>query len=387
MILPESGDTTKWLSTLGSATVDISAHCNVLRGGQVFDDVPVEKIAYTLDRTAAIRRTCTVSLTPQISGNKVDLAWQDTFAPWGNEIRPWYLITFPDGSTDEVSLGTYTIVSSTWAFSGTDLVITIKGEDRSTLLSLAEALIPVTLPGVTIDQAISEFVSSQNFGVPIQINVQPTSVMVPATGAIVKPGKTIWSQVLELAAAANYEVFFDVYGNLVGQTIPTPNANNAVVTVTTLAASGALTATANATRKKIYSEFGVVGAGTQYSISTKTGKMIHKKVAIYGQAADTNPNSPTYTYGAFGSIGKLTRSGIVSTQAAADEMAAGLLAQQVGAATAMDLSILPFPLLDCWDVVNATVPEIGVQGSYVVDGYTLDVHFSGTQKLVIRQVF
>ncbi len=388
MISPQSGNTAKWLTLLTDPNPQVTAHVNVMRSGMVLADYPIETAKVTLDRTAAVRRTCTLTVAPQVgSGTTLDMSWMDLFAAAGNEVRPWFQVTFSDGTTDEVCLGTFTIVTTKWTFSGTDVTATVSGSDRSYILSEAEALVPQTLSGVTVDQAIEQFISSHNFGVPINYNIVPTSDLVPATGAIVKPGKTAWSQVTDLAASAGYEVFFDNLGTLVGRPIPNPSASAQVLSVDTVSRSGLVTVTSTSTRKKIYSVFGVVGAGTIEVTSPTTGNLIHKKVAIYGQAADENPGSPTYANGAFGSIGKLTRSGIVSTQAMANSMSAGLLAQQVGAMTALDVEILPMPLLDCWDVVGVSVPMLGVAGAYVVDGWDLTVHFTGTQTLTVRQVF
>ena len=387
MILPESGNITPWYSLLTSPSVYVKAHVNILNGGVVIADYPIETASVTLDRTASVRRTCTVTVTPELNGGVVDLQWQSLFAAKGNEIRLWYQVTFADGTTDEVNLGTFTIMSSESHFTGTDLSVKITGKDRSALLTLSEALVPQLIPQTTVDQAITQFVSSYTFGFPMAYNVVPTPNTLPATGALVKPGKTIWSQVTDLAASIGYEAFFDVQGTLVARPLPTPSATAQVANVTSTARSGLVSMTTTSTREKVYSVFGVAGSGVVYFTSPKTGKLIHKKEVLYAEAVDTNPSSPTYAYGQFGQIGKFTRSGLATTQAMAQDMADGLLQAQLGKASQLEIEILPFPLLDCWDVVGISVPEVGISGAYVVDGYDLTVHYSGTMKLTVRQVF
>ena len=387
MILPESGDITPWFALLTSANLFVNAHVNVMRNGVVIADYPIESGKVTLDRTASVRRTCSINVTPVLSGATVDLSWKDLFAAEGNEIRLWYEVTFADGTTDEVNLGTYTIVKSDFQFNGTDLVVKVIGNDRSYLLSESQALSPVTIAQTTIDQAITQFVSSYSFGFPMAYNVVPTTSVLPSTGGIVKPGKTIWSQVQDLAAAAGYEAFFDVQGTLVGQPLPNPSAASKLFDVTTESRSGLVSVTATSTREKVYSIFGVAGSGTVTATSPKTGNIIHKKEVLYASAIDTNPSSPTYAYGSFGEIGKFTRSGIATDQATAQAMADGLLQQQLGKSTELQVEILPFPLLDCWDVVGVSIPSLGVDGTYVVDGWDLTIHYTGTMNLNVRQVF
>ena len=388
MILPQSGNLTEWIDNLNNSSLSISGHVNVMRNGVVIDDFPIETCRVTLDRTAAVRRTCTVTVAPEMVGT-VDMSWQALFAADGNEIRPWYQVTFPDGTVDEVILGTFTIVESQTTFTGTDVVVKVSGSDRSYLLSEAEQLSPLTLPSSTVAVAIETLVSQFSYGFPVSFIITPTTALLPSTGAIVKPGKTVWSQVQDLAASISYEAFFDPYGNLVAQPIPNPSAGSQLVTVDTTSSggSGLVSATAVSSRKKIYSVFGVVGNGTESVLDTTTGLYVNKKVAVYGQASDLNPADPTYVYGNFGEIGKLTRTGLVSSQSSADTMAAGLLQLQQGAMTGLNVEILPFPVLDAWDVVGVNIPMLGVNGSYVVDGWDVQIHFTGTQTLTVRELY
>ena len=326
MIYPQSGNIAPWLALLGNPNQTIDCHVNVMREGGVIADYPVESATIVLDRTQTIRRQCTLTMAP-VGDQTLDPSWMDLFSAAGNEVRPWYRVTFTDGTQDEVCLGTFPIVETTWEDSGPDVVTTVKGQDRMFLLNESEQLVPYTIASTTIDQAISELVNSQNWGMPIPTNIVPTSAMVPTTGAVVKAGKTMASQITELAAVAGYEAFMDEFGTLVARPIPTPSDQAPVVQISTLISSGMKTAKMTSTRQKIYSAFGVVASGTTTAVSPTTGKVSAKKAAIYAEADDTNPASPTYFAGAFGKISKLTRSGLATDSATAQAMADGLLAQ------------------------------------------------------------
>ena len=382
MIMPQSGSAAAWLANCASSATIISAHANIMTDGVVMADFPLESGSVTLDRTAAVRRTCSLVFTPSMGIS----AAKALFAPYGNEVRPWWHVRFPDGTTDEVCLGTFTIEETKLADSGSDLTITVTGSDRSALMQADKLTQPYTVAaGESIDYAISKMISDHWSGAPLSFIITPTIELVPATDAIVKPGKTVWSQALILARSIGYELFIDVWGNVVGQPIPSPNTASPLMTLSTLATSGLKTATLTMTRKGIFSAFGVIGQGSE-PVADKSGKVRMKKTPVYATVFDSDPASPTYYRGPFGTVGTTVRSTVVTNAAQATEVGIAELAAQRGASEALDLSILPFPLLDCWDVVAVTAGRLGISGNYVVDGWTASLHYSGAQTLNIRPV-
>ena len=66
MILPQSGSATAWLANYASSATIISAHANIMTNGVVVADFPLESGSVTLDRTAAVRRTCSLVFTPSM---------------------------------------------------------------------------------------------------------------------------------------------------------------------------------------------------------------------------------------------------------------------------------------------------------------------------------
>ncbi len=382
MILPQSGSAAKWLEFYANAATVISAHANILTDGVVVADFGLESGTVTLDRTAAVRRTCSLVFSPSMS---IATA-KSLFAPYGNEVRPWWQVRFPDGTTDEVCMGTFTIEETKLADSGLDLTIAVTGSDRSALMQANKLTQPYTVAaGETIDYALAKMISDHWSGAPLSFIITPTIELVPATNAIVRPGKTVWSQALILARSIGYELFVDVWGNVVGQPIPNAAAQSPVMQLTTLAQSGLKTATLTMTRKGIFSAFGIIGQGSE-AVADKSGKVRMKKTPVYATVYDTDPASPTYYRGPFGTVGTTTRSTVVTNAAQATDVGMAELAAQRGASEALDLSILPFPLLDAWDVVGVTAGRLGISGNYVVDGWSASMHYSGSQSLAIRPV-
>ena len=387
MITPTSGDTSRWLAAMSAPAMKMSAHVNVMRSGVVVADLPLETGSVTMNRTAAVRRSCNLTLTP-VGATSLDLSWQDNLAAAGNEVRPWWQITYSDGSTDEVPLGTFTIVETAYADSGIDLTVKVNGYDRSWLMQQNKLMAPYTVQaGMPVELAIQDLIASNWTGDTLSFNITPSGHSTPAVPSVVRPGKTVWSQALTLAASIGYELFIDPLGTVTGWPVPDSTAQAPVATLTALSRSGLKTATAKSTRKGVYSAFGVIGSGSVSQLNKAGTKMISKTVPIYASAYDTNPASPTYYLGAFGTVAQTIRSTMVSTQAQAQAVAAGYLANQQGAMTGATFGIIPLPLLDAYDVVSVTPGRVAAAGLYVVDGWTATMHYDASMDLTVRQVF
>lgn len=386
MLTPLSGNAQRWINALGSGNIKISAHVNILRSGIVIADLPIETGSITLDRTAAIRRTCNLTLTPEDS-RTLDPSWMQTFEASGNEMRPWWQITYSDGTTDEVSLGTFTIVESLITDSGTDLTVKITGYDRSWIMQQNKLLKPYLVqPGITVDAAIQKLISDNWTGSPLNFNIQPQSEVIPGTGALVRAGKSVWSEALLLSASIGYELFMDPYGTVTGMPVPTPSAQAPVMTLTTYQASGLKWASVKSTRKGVYSAFGLIGEGSKATLNKAGTKLTMKKIPIYASSYDTDPNSATYYLGPFGTVGNSKRSTVVSSQTQGQAVTDGELRNQRGAMTGLDITTLPIPLLDAYDVVAIVAQRLGINGNYVVDGWTATIHFDASMQVVVRQV-
>ncbi len=363
----------------------MSGHVNIMRDGVVLADYPIETASVQLSRTAAQRRTCKVTLLPD-GLTTFDTSWKNLFAPYGNEIRLWYQINFPDGTSDEVCLGTFAIWTTNISDTGTDFTVKISGYDRSKPLDTAEVLTPYAVPvGNTVDAAITQMIKDNWSGPQLQFQITPTDQVVPGTTAMVRPGKTIWSQALLLAQSVGYELFFDVWGNLVGRPLPDPTTQSPVYTFSTVLQSGTKDMTLSMTRDKVYSAFSVTGTGSYPHVSS-SGKVTMKKGPLYGPAYDLNVNSPTYYNGPFGKVGHVARSTLVDTVEQATTIASSMLMQQQGTSESLTMNVLPLGLLDAWDVVGVANTRLGVQGTYVIDGWDLTLHYGGEMALNIRPV-
>jgi hypothetical protein len=383
VIVPQSGSIDKWLQYYGQNLI-VGAHANIMSSGVVIADYPVESFTVTLDSTAASWRTVEVTVAASGLVNGLDPSWMDVFAADGNEIRLWWTQTFPDGSTDEVCTGTFTIVESIFLDTGSDVVVEISGYDRAWLLKDSKLVLPYVVPsGVTIDQAIATMITDNWAGAPLMTNIVPVQDLVPATAAIVKPGKDIWSQALALAASIGYILYFDVWGTLQGLPVPQPSGNSPLINLDAISTSSVLQAKAVSSRKGVVSQVGVIGHGPAEHVLS-SGKISYAPTTIYGAAEDTNPLSPTYV-NRFGKVGMTIRSTAITTVDQANSAAQAHLDAQLGGFTASELTIFPFPLLDAYDTVSVNAPRVGINGNFIVSGWQGTFHHSGNMTLTLRR--
>lgn len=372
---------------MASPEIKISAHVNILRGGNFVQDVPLETGTVTMDRTAAVRRTCSLTITPQ-GAQALDPSWKDSLAAAGNEVRPWWVINYPDGTTDEVSLGTFTIVDTSYSDAGTDLTVKVVGNDRSWIMQQNKLLKPYKISGgISVEGAIQQMITDNWTGSPINFNLAPSGHTIPSTGLTIKPRKTIWSQALMFGASIGYELFIDPYGTVTGVPVPNPLNQSSVATITAFARSGLKTATAKSTRKGVYSAFGITATGSVSVLNTKGTKMVSKSVPIYASAYDTDPNSPTYYLGAFGTVATSIRSTVITTQAQGQDAVNGYLLNQKGAMTGLQIGIIPLPLLDAYDVITVDAGRVAPSGTYVIDAWTATMKYDASMDLTIREVY
>ena len=359
-----------------------------MRDGIVIMDVPIESVKVTVARNGAQRRVCTVKTTQTPATLTALTNWQNPFAPAGNEIRPWFVLQYPNGTTEEVPLFTGPIITTTVIDTGVDLVVEMQASDRSYLLQESKLLQPYTAAAdQSLDEAIAsmcQFAWTGRGTLPIAI--QPTTALVPSTGWVVKAGKNIWAVAQEIGASAGYEVYFDAWGTLSGNPIPDPTTRSPVW-ATGGQISGLKLATLKATRKKVYSVMGVVGTGSEL-VADKKGILRSKHVPIYGQAQVTDPSSPINPNTGFGVVGNLVRIVTVTSAEQAQTIAANALTLQVGHFAELGIGAIPNPALDVDDVVAISAPRLGVQGNFVVDGWDFTMSALGvpTMNLTIRPV-
>jgi hypothetical protein len=311
--------------------------------------LPVIGGSVTVDRTAATRRQCSITIG---SDTFVPLYANSPLAPYGAELRLFTGITYQDGSDEQVPLGVFRIQDVKWS-EETGSLPTVVGFDRSKRAIDADFLMPADLSGRYAVAAIKQIVTEAV--IDCDVLVDPTLVDYVLPGGSVFDSKR-WDAVQTMANGMGAEAYFDVYGNLVINRIPAltqDTAQSAAVWTVDAGENGVLVSAAR----------GVTRTGVYNVVAAQGVAADGDGAPPMGFAADTDPRSPTYwgpasalPYGPyehtpFGwSVYRYTNN-LMTTPEQCTTAAAGQLANFLGLARSLDFTCVPNPALDGGDIV------------------------------------
>jgi len=242
------------------------------------------------------------------------------------------------------------------------VVLTIDGTDRSGTVQAAEFNDSYqTTAGHTVPQVILAILASQ---APwVKANIAPTDfVIAQQTYA---PGDDPWAAIVSIAQAAGMVAYFDGEGILVVRPTPAAGQSPAVVAIQDGPGNFATDITAVVSNQPGYN--GVIVTGT----NPTTGE------TVSGSAYDTNPNSRTYAYGAYGfQPAPPVQVSTATTPGQCAAAAALLLPQVLGLTQTVAMDILPIPFLDAYDVGYLENGPTKIAGNYVLQLATVSLDYS-----------
>jgi hypothetical protein len=355
-------------SQLVKTTVDVWFN------GSYVTTLPVTSGRVEIDRTAATRRQCSLTIG---SASFVPLYANSPLAPYGAELRLYQGITFMDGSDEQVPLGVFRIEDVKWD-EATGSLPSVTGYDRSKAVIDAKFLMPADFSGRSAMDSIKAAVT----------DVITCDVLIdPALKDYTLPGGSTfdserWEACQTMAAGMGAEVYFDVYGNLVIAKIPalTQGTSHSVAVWTVDAGeSGVLVSAARGvTRTGVYNAVAAQGVATDGNGSPPVGF-----------AADTDTRSPTYwgpasslPYGPyvktpFGQATYRYTNNLLTTASQCTTAAQGQLANFLGLARSLDFTCVPNPALDGGDIV--LVEYLGSQSElHLIDRLSIPIGSGGT---------
>jgi hypothetical protein len=352
-----------------SSAVDVLAGGIVVHGGLSVNDGK-----FTLDRTAAQRRRCSLSVTvTDLSTIPVDES--SPLVPFGNEISVscgW--VNPATGLAERVAMGIYAMTDVVVSDTGVDLSIAIDGYDRSWVVSQRKLAAPyVVAAGTDLATAIQALINSVYAGLTYNIvPTAPAGITTPA--ATFAEGADPWAAALTLADAGGYELYFDALGVVTARPIPDPGSQ---APVWTYSPAG------DAVPSSIVRRFTRVGVSNDFSVSSSGSNV---SAPVRARVSDSNATSPTFTGGAFGDIPTFSTSSLVTSTAAATAAATKALAASLGASEILTVTGVPAPMFDVDDVLSVGSPRLNVAGNYVTDAATLSLRHDGQTQLTLRRV-
>jgi hypothetical protein len=304
-----------------------------LTTGQVID-IPHTGGSVTVDRSQAIRRTCTVTVADP---TLIPRTAADQIATYGARLQIARGVDYGDGTPpDLVPLGVFRldnidgdVTQGPVTLQGKGLEVVV-GDDKftapytatGTVVSAINALILRSLPTANIISQITDVtIGSRAF----DIQADP------------------WAGCQEIAAAAGAEVYSNADGVFVIATLPDLSTATPVWAIEAVEGGVYISATRAMSADKVFNGILASGENTADNVAP-----------VSYLATDDDPGSPTYWGGPFGRRPDFYSSSTLITLAACTNAARLKLAQAKAPNASGDISSLPNPALEPGDVLRVT---------------------------------
>lgn len=262
-----------------------------------------------------------------------------------------------------VPLGVFVITATTIGTDATGIAISLEGQDRALRISRARWLDPYQIPsGTNVTNALLDLV--QDRYPDIVTRFSSTSATVAAVTLGLDDDNDPWADALAIAEAAGMDLYFDADGVCVLE--PVPDYTVAATVETYREGEEAMLLTA----QRVLSSDGVYNA----VVVTAEGSDI--VAPVRATALDEDPSSPTYVYGPFGLVPFFLSSPLVTTTAAAQNLATAKLNELRGTSENIAWSQIVDPSLDVGDIVAISNEKSKLARAMVLDRLSIPLDYS-----------
>jgi hypothetical protein len=312
----------------------------------------------TLDRTAAQRGRCTVTLAEPLL---IPTPTGGTLTPYGYEIAVRRGVVHADGTREFGPLGVFPIQTS--ALDGVTLVTEIAGTDRSQLVVDARLEDDYTIAaGTNYGTAIRDLIAA---GVPgLDYVFISTTYTTPALVFAAQADR--WDAARQMAKSIGCEIYFDGTGRCVLRAEPTFGA--APLWTISDGEGGVMLAAALS-----------LDRAPAYNRVVATGENTGNGTVPRGVWTDDNPGSPTYYFGPFGRKPRFYASTFITTPEQAVSAATALGNAQQGVARSLVFQSVPNSSMRPGDLILVRRPAMGVNELHLLDAMTIGLTAADVQ--------
>lgn len=290
----------------------------------------------TVDRSQAIRRTCTVTLAdPSV----IPRTAADQLATYGARLRISRGVDYGDGSSELVPLGVFRLDSVDGDVSVGP--VTLQGKGLEAVVQDDKLTAPYTATG-TVVGAVTALIQRSIPTADVLSRITDTPIGTTAYDVQADP----WAAVQEIAAAAGAEVYADADGSFVIATLPDLLTTTPVWAVEAGEGGVYISGSRGMSSDNVYN--GVLASGENTADNTPPVSYL---------ATDTDPGSPTYWGGPFGRRPMFYSSSTLTTVTACAAAANLKLAAARAPNATGNFSSLPNPALEPGDVIRVTHPD------------------------------
>lgn len=365
----------------------------------VLKGLPIVDGSITVDRTSKTRRSGSVTIGdpnfyPTFAGSPL--------APYGAELNIKWGISYPDGTTESVSLGWFRIedVSQETAPGQSNGGLPVVDFfDRSQAVDVASFLDPVDRGGWGVKGLLTQLVRDVVPYAAVNISSSLTDGTVP--GGVTFDGSR-WDAVTTCAGYLLADVYFDVNGAVAAVPVPTLSQStptSAAVWTMDASTPAAVAAGASSTGVLVSAKRAVSRAGV-YNCVSVYGSTTGSAAPPTGYAADTDPRSPTYfgtspnygnpnTSSVFGAQIYRYQNNLLTTNAQCQAAAQTQLQNFLGLARSLSFTVCPNPALEAGDIIKVIYPD-GRSELHLLDSFTIPLgpsaQFSGSTRTLTYQL-
>lgn len=327
-----------------------------------------------VDRTAAVRRSCTISCIDRL-GTLVPRGIDSLLTPYGTEIRPYRGVRYRNDNTEEVyPLGVFRLakVNVTDSVEG-GASLSLEAFDLSRTVSRDKFIVPYTIAASTnVVTAIKEILKRT---VPNAEYDSISTTITTTAPMLFDAGNDAWEAATGLARSIGCDVYFDTAGRVViAPPYDLDALPNPAFTYIEGAGSTMIDLALGFTDEPGYN--GVIVSGQS------TGDELPP---VRAEAWDEEPTSPTYRNGPYGEVPLFVTDSVVKTQSEAQAMASSLLSTHLGFSSQLSITSSVNPALEAGDIVQVVRQRSGISGLFVADAFNVPLHRTGTQALTLRQ--
>jgi len=340
----------------------IASRAEVLQGGAVVRSLDVHAGGVEVDGTAAVRRRCSVELVDHTGALTPDQAG-DVLTPYGNELRLFRGVVYPDGAEELVPLGVFLITDVAVRDKPEGVTLAVEGYDRARRVEGARFTSTTIVPaGINYAVAIRDLLRAR----------VPTLEFLPAdaTGWSQQTTRTTpqlvfqeqadpWRAARDMAESIGRVLYFDAAGRVVMPTEPS---------VSTSPVAWAYVEGEDATILGLDNRWTREGV---YNHVIVTGETTSATVPVRGEAYDSDPNSPTYIGGPFGDVPYFFASPLITTAGQAVEAATGILRRVSGSTELVSFPAVVNPAHEAGDVVAIVRAKSAVSDLYLLDRFNV----------------
>lgn len=276
-------------------------------------------------------------------------------------------------ATEEVPLGVFVITEVDVKDEGTDVRISVQGEDRSIRVARNRWTDPYPVTqGTNVVDAVTDLLEDRYADVEV-VAVSSTSTV----GRAVLGQETSndpWADARKIADAAGLDLFFDGEGRARLQ----PVASVEGATADAVYEEGADAVLLSLSRR--------LDAKTTYNGVIVTGEGTSNDTPVRAEAWDEDVSSPTYRYGPFGEVPLFYSSPLVTTVEQALETAEARLRKVTGLAEGIEWTLIADPSLEPGDVVQVVNPATRTRRVLVLDSVSIPLDIGSAMGAVGRTV-